>query len=52
LPVSFVLPTQAGGYVLVAEFTPENGLPVLSRRFLKVGKLAEYSYYNLNPNTK
>jgi len=52
LPVSFVLPTQAGGYVLVAEFTPENGLPVLSRRFLKVGKLADYSYYNLNPNTK
>lgn len=47
LPVSITLPTEAGGYLLVAEFTPENGVPVISRRFIKVGKLAEYKYFNL-----
>ncbi|MBA4410241.1 MAG: glycoside hydrolase family 2 TIM barrel-domain containing protein [Bacteroidota bacterium] len=52
MPVSILLPTQAGGYLLVAEFTPENGSPVISRRFIKVGKLAEYSYYKLNPTSK
>jgi hypothetical protein len=52
LPVSVVLPKDAGGYLLVAEFTPEKGTPVISRRFLKVGNLAEYSFYNLNPNSK
>ncbi len=52
IPVSMVLPSEAGGYVLVAEFAPENGLPVISRRFLQIGKLAEYSYFTVNPNTK
>jgi beta-galactosidase len=52
LPVSITLPTKAGGYVLIAEFTPENGIPVISRRFIKVGKLAEYKYFNLSPYTK
>ncbi|MBW8334584.1 MAG: hypothetical protein K0M40_21395 [Prolixibacteraceae bacterium] len=52
IPVSVVLPSEAGGYLLVAEFTAENGSPVISRRFIKVGDLAEYSFYNLNPNTK
>ncbi len=51
-PVSLVLPTIAGGYLLVAEFTPENGAPVISRRFIKIGKLPEYAYYHLNPNAK
>ncbi len=49
IPVSLKLPSQAGGYVLVAEFTHENGKPVISRRFLKVGKAASYLYFNLNP---
>jgi len=49
IPVSLKLPSQTGGYVLVAEFTPENGKPVISRRFLKVGKADNYSYFNLNP---
>lgn len=49
LPVSLDLPHEAGGYVLVAEFTPENGQPVISRRFLKVGLADKYSYYKLNP---
>ncbi|MEI8114968.1 MAG: glycoside hydrolase family 2 TIM barrel-domain containing protein [Bacteroidia bacterium] len=49
IPVSIYLPTEAGGYVLVAEFTPENGKPVISRRFLKVGQSENYRYYLLNP---
>lgn len=52
IPVSLTLPTSAGGYVLVAEFTPENGKTVISRRFLKVGKVAEYKYFEVNPIIK
>ena len=50
IPVSMTLPAESGGYVLVAEFTPENGSPVVSRRFLKIGKTNNYSYFNINPN--
>lgn len=46
IPVSVILPNEAGGYVLVTEFTPEKGKPVISRRFIRVGKLAEYSFTN------
>jgi beta-galactosidase len=52
IPISLNLPTLSGGYVIVAEFTSENGTPVTSRRFLKVGKAGEYSYFNLNPAGK
>jgi hypothetical protein len=52
IPVSMVLPTNAGGYLLVSEFTPENGKTVVSRRFLKVGDAKEYKYFNLNPISK
>jgi len=52
IPVSIKLPELPGGYLLVAEFTPENGSPVISRRFLKVGQAAKYSYFNLNPINK
>ena len=52
IPVSMTLPTQTGGYVLVAEFTPENGSPVISRRFLKIGQATNYLYFNLNPKIK
>ena len=52
IPISLNLPTLSGGYVMVAEFTSENGTPVTSRRFLKVGKAGEYSYFNLNPAGK
>ena len=48
IPVSLVLPSKAGGYVLIAEFTPENGQPVISRRFLKIGQSEEYSYFNID----
>jgi hypothetical protein len=49
IPVSMILPAETGGYVLVAEFTPENGKRVVSRRFLKVCQTEKYSYFNLNP---
>ncbi len=49
IPVSLTLPSQIGGYVLVAEFTPENGQRVISRRFLKIGQAASYMYFNINP---
>ena len=48
IPVSMVLPSEAGGYVLVAEFTPENGQSVISRRYLRVGQSEKYNYFNLN----
>jgi hypothetical protein len=49
IPVSLILPAVPGGYVLVAEFTPENGSAVISRRFLKVGEASTYNYYTLKP---
>jgi hypothetical protein len=49
IPVSMILPGEVGGYVLVAEFTPDNGTAVISRRFLKIGAAAEYSFFQLNP---
>jgi hypothetical protein len=52
IPVSIVLPSEAGGYILVAEFTPENGRTVISRRFLKIGESADYNYFKLNPFIK
>ena len=52
IPVSIPLPTISGGYILIAEFTPENGNPVISRRFLKIGQDADYSFYQLSPVVK
>lgn len=52
IPISLVLPAEIGGYLLVAEFTPDNGKTVISRRFLKVGQAANYSYFNLIPKEK
>jgi hypothetical protein len=52
IPISMVLPSEAGGYVLVAEFAPENGKTIVSRRFLNIGQPKEYKYFNLNPINK
>jgi len=49
IPVSLILPKAPGGYVLVAEFTSENGTPVISRRFLKVGNPGQYSWFTYRP---
>jgi beta-galactosidase len=44
------LPKKEGGYLLLAEFKAQgNEKVVISRRFLKVGKLSEYSYYEMKP---
>lgn len=51
IPVSMNIPQETGGYVLVAEFTPENGERVISRRFLKIGHSSTYTYFKLNPFT-
>jgi hypothetical protein len=49
IPVSLALPAETDGYVLVAEFTPENGKAVISSRFIKIGLADKYNYYQLNP---
>ena len=52
IPISIVLPSEPGGYVLVAEFTPENGRTVISRRFLKTGESTDYKYFKISPIIK
>jgi hypothetical protein len=48
--VSLDLPEQAGGYLLVAEFTPEGSSNVvISRRYIRIGILSHYSYFELQP---
>ena len=48
IPVNINLPEKPGGYLLVAEFTPENKTqPVISRRYLKIGKLKTYRFHEL-----
>jgi beta-galactosidase len=51
-PVSLELPRQGGGYLLLAEFTPqggESGPPSVSRRYFTVKGGEPYKYYNLAP---
>jgi hypothetical protein len=50
IPVSFLLPSKPGGYLMLAEFT-QNGepAPIVSRRFIKVGVVPEYTYYEVKP---
>ncbi len=48
IPVAINLPDQSGGYLLVAEFTPENqSSPIISRRYIKVGEAEEYRFYEM-----
>jgi len=48
IPVSLKLPGKAGGYLIVNEFYPSGQKePVISRRYIKVGELREYTYYEL-----
>ncbi|MCE5269963.1 glycoside hydrolase family 2 [bacterium] len=45
------LPAQPGGYLLLAEFTPAGrSEPVVSRRYIRVGKLEKYEFYDLTPS--
>jgi hypothetical protein len=48
IPVAINIPDKPGGYLLVAEFTPENQPnPIISRRYIKVGALDEYRFYKI-----
>jgi len=45
---SLTLPDQPGGYLLVSEFFPTGtSAPVISRRYLRVGNLPAYRYFEL-----
>ncbi len=48
--VSMDLPRQAGGYLVIAAFTPAGSThEKISRRFIRVGNLSEYSFFDLQP---
>jgi beta-galactosidase len=50
IPANLTLPDQPGGYLLVSEFTPEGtSQPILSRRYIKVGNLPGYTFFDLKP---
>src|ERR1035437_6113852 len=50
IPAEMSLPAKSGGYLLLAEFIADGcEKPVISRRFIKVGKLPEYKYYEMQP---
>jgi beta-galactosidase len=43
-----VLPGKPGGYLLVTEFIPSGSAePIISRRYIRVGKASEFHYYDL-----
>jgi len=49
-PTRVALPDHPGGYLMVVEFTPAGAIkPVISRRYINVGNLAEYGYYEIKP---
>lgn len=46
--VEISLPKKTGGYLLLAEFKADGSEnPVISRRFIKVGKVAEYKFFDM-----
>ncbi len=48
--VSIKLPDEPGGYLLLAQFTQQGKTePVLSRRYIKVGNVAKYEFYDIDP---
>jgi len=50
IPMSIELPTKSGGYLLVSEFISEGtSQPVISRRYIKVGKLDSYTFFEMKP---
>jgi beta-galactosidase len=51
LLTSINLPDQADGYLLIAAFTPSGtSHELISRRFIRVGNLPQYSYFELEPD--
>jgi beta-galactosidase len=52
LPAEITIPEKPGGYLLVAEFIAKDGSkPVISRRFIKVGEVSEYAYFEMEKET-
>lgn len=52
VPTEIPLPNRSGGYLLLAEFTPrqtKNASPIISRRFIKVGEMEKYIFYDYKP---
>ncbi len=50
LPAEISLPGSSGGYLLMAEFKADgSNKSALSRRFIKVGKLPDYKFYEIQP---
>lgn len=49
-PIKLDIPESPGGYLLITEFLAGDGSqPVISRRYLKVGQMSEYKYFNYRP---
>jgi len=49
VPTKLQLPQRSGGYLMLAEFTPGGivaPLPIISRRYIKVGKKDAYTYFD------
>jgi hypothetical protein len=49
IPVAINLPADAGGYLLIAEFSDGKAKPVISRRYIKVGQAETYHYFEMKP---
>jgi hypothetical protein len=48
LPAEMSLPKKAGGYLLLAEFLADGKKePVISRRYIRVGIVSEYKYFEM-----
>jgi len=50
IPVSISLPKIPGGYLLVATFIPDDpkyGGQTISRRYIRIGKLPEYRFFEI-----
>jgi hypothetical protein len=44
------LPRKPGGYLLLAEFIPDGASKaIISRRYIKVGKISDYKFFELQP---
>lgn len=49
IPVAVHLPADAGGYLLIAEFSDGKTKPVISRRYIKVGQAETYHFFEMKP---
>jgi hypothetical protein len=50
LTAGISLPKKPGGYLLLAEFLTEGKKdPIISRRYIKVGTVPEYKYFEMQP---